>query len=265
MLDQFRLAFDHSKSAYATCFDIKGYWLPLIATPTLVVVMGSWLEANIFDLLFGDPDQIFPLIGGLLIAPVILLATHRLVLLNDPSFLVIPSELYRRRTINFLLLFIKIMAVVIAIIISIILIVLLPHSIFNLIPIEESQSIGSYLPYPVVFIITYFFMRFGIAFPMCALDQPTGLALSWKKTRGRGVFLWTLGILVGLPIMVLSLAIKWIPVDLPANEALSVILFNEALNVLLFIVGIAVEPLSSVVGAVALSLAFRTISAEKEL
>ncbi len=263
MLDQFRLAFDHSKSAYATFFDIKGYWLPLIAAPTLVVAMGSWLEANIFDLLFGDPDQIFPLIGNFLIAPVILLATHRLILLKDPSFLVIPSELFRRRTINFLELFLRIMAVVIVIIISIILIVLLPLYMLNLFSIEERQSVGVYLPYPIVFIVIYFFMRFGIAFPMCALDQPTGLALSWKKTRGRDVFLWTLGILVGLPIIVLSLAIKWIPVILSANEALNVLLF-EVLNVLLFIAGIAVEVLSSVVVAVALSLAFRTISAEKE-
>ncbi len=254
MLDQFRLAFDHSKSAYATFFDIKGYWLPLIAAPTLVVVMGGWLEANIFDLLFGDPDQIFPLIGEFLITPVILLATHRLVLLKDPSFLVFPNELYRRRTTKFILLYIKIMAVMVTIILSILLIIIIPLSTLNLISFEESQSMGGYLAYPIVFIVIYFFMRFGIAFPMCALDQPTGLALSWKKTRGRGVFLWTLGILVGLPIMVLSFAIEWIPVVLPANEAL---------NILLFIAGIAAGLLYSVVGAVALSLAFRTISAEK--
>ena len=54
--------------------------------------------------------------------------------------------------------------------------------------------------------------------------------------------------------MVLSFAIEWIPVVLPANEAL---------NILLFIAGIAAGLLYSVVGAVALSLAFRTISAEK--
>ena len=58
------------------------------------------------------------------------------------------------------------------------------------------------------FVTPYLFMRLSFVLAAVCLDERYGLGDSWRQTRGQGLRLFALGVLVSVPIIVASLALS---------------------------------------------------------
>lgn len=219
-----------------------------------MVYFASLIETSVFSSGTANQGSYSFLFGHIFIYPFVLLATHRLILLSDPSFLIFISELFRSRTVDFWILYLKYVFAL-----SLVsLIFFVPLLAVLDIRDPDSMTMGRYLGLPFAMIIAYFCMRLGLAFPMCALDKATGLRRSWNASRGRGVSLWVLGLLVGLPIVIPHIVLSQFAFNtLEAS--------NETAQILASLTSSVFDTLYYVLGAISLSLAYRQLGLDKQV
>lgn len=201
----------------------------------LIIALAITASISIYLVATDDEGDWFLSIVSGLVNIFIAVVVHRSVIGGDDAIRGIGYFRFGKRELNYMIMTIVLIIVIALPMIPIYFVV---SQLGFLVPIESdfSYSLASAKMFVLMLIGMYFFARISLVLPSIAVDDEKSVSWSWRATKGNGLRLMCVTVLVPGAI---GMVIDWI-----ASDVLWIEILSQFFNIVLMVFGVAILSVS---------------------